>query len=138
MPPPFRKNLPHRALYWRIAEGAQRTDAYGEVQVHQPVELRVRWETIRAESVNFEAQGATVAYQATVTVPQEVTIDSLMWLGGFDDWYGTGTGGDEDGLGGNLHQVKGYEEVPDTKGRDAERTAKLIRYRDALPTVLDD
>jgi hypothetical protein len=138
MPPPSRKHLPHTALYWEIATGADRTDAYGEIQVRQPVELRVRWETMRTESVSFAAQGATVAFEATVYLEREVTVGSLLWLGSFGDWLGTGTGtgGTEDALGGELHQVQGYDEIADVKGRVHERMAKCIRYKDQMPAVI--
>ena len=136
MPPPSRKCLVQTALLWEVATGNQKTDAYGEIQVQAPVEIPVRWETHQTESVSFQAQGATVAFEAVVLVDREIAVGSLLWLGSFSDWYGTGTGGDADGLNGELHQVNAYSEVPNVKGRDPRRIVKLIRYKDSLPTVV--
>lgn len=137
MPPLEDDGLNQKALYWRIAEGILRQDANGEIQVYEPAELDVRWETRRTESVSFQAQGATVAFEATVVVPREVTVGSLMWLGSFDDWYGTGTTGDWADLGGRIMQVQAYDEVPDADDYERRKVAKLTRFRDKMPTILD-
>lgn len=133
MPPPSRRRLNDTCLYWEFVRVVD-----GEVQVLQPVELRCRWETSRFETPRQDAQGLVVSFDAQVFLAQEVVENSLMALTDLEEWIGTGTGtaGTEEALEGVLHQVKRYDEVTDVKGRTAERAARLMRYKDQMPTVI--
>lgn len=101
---------------------------YGEPVLGLPVELRVRWENARRGSL--DPQGQTIAIDATVVVDRTVAVDSLMWLGTLEDWYATGSSGQDNGL----SQVVAFSAIPDLKGRVIRRLCYLRRYKDSLPS----
>lgn len=101
---------------------------YGERQVGEPVELRVRWNTTRQEAV--APDGNTVQLTAVVVVDRVIEVGGLMYLGTLEEWYGTGSAGDDS----ELHQIITYRETPDLKGRFIRRTVGLMKWKDTLPT----
>lgn len=119
MPRPSQRHRHQTAVLWAKVGN----DAAGEPLVSAPVELRVRWVQQRREAV--DANGNTVALDASVTADRVIPVDSVMWLGELVDWTGSG----------ELHQVRTQGVVPDLKGRATAYTAGLARFRDTLPTV---
>lgn len=120
--------LSHRrqkAVLW--AKGGY--DGYGQPTAAEPVELSVRWVQRRAEML--DPQGNTITVDATVVVDREVAVGGVMWEGELEDWYDTGSAGQDSGL----HRVAAYQETPDVKGRAVRRTVGLLRHRDTLPTI---
>jgi hypothetical protein len=108
-----------KAVVWPFSS----YDRYGEVIVGQPVEISVRWENTRKEAK--DARGNTVFIEAVVHVNQVIPLYSHMWEGTLEDWYGTGSSGNEV----NLMEVLVYRETPDIKGRAIRRIAECSRYR---------
>lgn len=127
MPAPEQTNRYQKAVLW-MASG---TDDYGQPKTVAPVEIRVRWITKRTQ-VN-DPQGNAVSLDATAVVDRKISPGSVMWLGEYADFLGTGSGSASDDT--ELHEVKTYDETPDLKGRLVYRTVGLARYRDALPTL---
>lgn len=108
---------------------AHGTDDYGQIAVLPPIELFVRWNTKRTESL--DPLGNTVALDAVVIVDRKVTIGSIVWLGELADWLGTGSGSGMNDS--ELHEVITYSETPDIRSRVRRRELGLRRYKDALP-----
>lgn len=95
-------------------------DEYGQPDVGDPIQIIVRWNTRRMETV--DAKGNTIALDALVIVDRQIAIGSDMWLGALADWYGTGSAGNDD----EVMQVKTYEETLDIKGRSARHIVGLM------------
>lgn len=124
------RDLYQPALFWAPAQN----DQYGQPQVHPPVQIRVRWNTIRREWLDH--QGNSVILDADAVVSQKVPIGSLMWLGTLEDWNGVGSGSGSAELGDELCEVKNYTETPDIRNRYRRRTVQLLRYHDKLPAIV--
>lgn len=124
MPPLEVDDLCQDATLW------ERTgyDDYGHPLLAAPVDIRVRWEYKRTETVS--RTGSPVAIEAVVVVNRDVPVDSVMWLGTHAQWLGVGSAGSDS----ELMMVESYEEIPDEKARVIRRTLGLIRYKDELPT----
>lgn len=112
-------------------------DAYGNPKVSGAVPIKVRWRDTHREIV--APDGNTIAIDATATVPFDIAVDSIMWLGYITD-LGFGIlspGGPpirippKDAM-----LVKDFKRVPDIKGRKFRRTVQLMRAGDKLPNVL--
>lgn len=116
-------DLEQVAVLW----GKSGTDDYGQPTTATAIEIPVRWLTKRDEVV--DAQGNTIALDATVVVERQIAVGSLMALGNLSYWVGTGSAGDES----EVMEVVTYEETPDLKGREIRRSVGLKRFRDALP-----
>lgn len=123
MPAPETAHLNQDAVLW----AANGVDNYGEKTVGSPVEIRVRWNAKRMETV--DSKGSPMALDALAVVDRDVIDGSILWLGTLDDWYGTGSAG----VGVGLHQVVTIETIRDVKGRATRRTVGLMRYKDRLP-----
>lgn len=93
----------------------------------------VRWEQVDRETL--DAKGNTVKIDAVVVVDRKIPVDSLMWQGSENMWYGgepgtgSGSGGDDIGL----YQVVAYKETPDIDGIYVRRTVELMKYKDQIP-----
>jgi hypothetical protein len=125
MPPMETRRRHQKAVLWAAAEKTE----FGRRQVYPPVELDVRWQN--KDDTTTRADGATVRVDAQVVVDREIEPDSIMWLGELEDWYGTGSAGDDSGL----MVVVSFSNIPNTKGRRSRLVCKLQRFRDALPEV---
>lgn len=99
----------------------------GEAVVGEPEEITVRWNN--KLRVSKDAQGNPVAVDAVVHVNQEIAVGSSMWLGELEDWYGTGSGGDDSAV----MEVLTYNDTKDLKARNTRMTVGLVFYRDTLP-----
>ncbi len=117
------------AVLWPVVSGDVKQDNYGEVKVTTPVELKVQWVGVTGEMT--DPMGNKVSTDAQVVVDREVKIGSLMWLGAYEDWLGTGSG-DVDA---DLHKVVAFNFQKDIKGRVSRRTVGLQRYKDSLPEI---
>lgn len=122
MPPMETADLHQKAMLWEFSGH----DRYQQT-VSSGVELNVRWEDKREETV--DAEGRTVAVEATVVVDQKITVGSIMWKGKETDLPDPVTDVTD------LKIVVAYNETPDIKGRNIRRTVKLARYNDTLPTI---
>jgi len=112
------------ALWWYKTG----VDNYGQPIIEDPVEIKVRWENKRDESLN--KQGEPVAIDATVQLGQRVYPGDLMWLGTLDDWNNGGSTATNN----EILQVDSYNEVPDIKGRNAVKVAMLTLFKGQLPS----
>lgn len=117
------------AVLWPFA-GSYAAD--GRPQCNTPVDVQVRWNTIRREAT--DPQGNTVMLTAEAVVDRVIDPGAVMFLGSYEDFLGTGSGSGLDDS--ELHQVITYQEMTDLRGREMRRTVGLMRFRDATPTVV--
>ena len=110
-----------KSVLWTIAG----YDGHGDVKVNAGVEIDVRWEERRSETL--DANGNSIATDATVVVGQEVAVSSIMWLGNLVDVASPPV---------NLKQVVVYNCIPDVKCREFRRTVGLVKYSNELPTLV--
>lgn len=116
---PFAR-YPLKAVYWAFSS----LDMHGQPTVSAATELDVRWEHGLAQEITPQTNPQSV--DATVWVKQDVTVQSVMWLGALTDLPSPVT---------DVLEVIEFQKIPDIKGRDYERVALLRRYADSLPTV---
>jgi len=116
-----------QCLYW----GVTGFDRYGETQRQAvPVQLDVRW--INKRALRADPQGNKIHVDATVVTDQVLDINSLVWLGIFSDWYGTGSGsGGADTV--DVMEVVTMSEIPDIKARETFYEVGLQRFKGKLP-----
>ena len=117
-------DLRQKAVLWE----ATGIDNYGMPTVADPVEISCRWETGRREVVN--AEGKTIALDASVAVARAIAVGSILWLGALADWFSTGSAFDDD----ELHRVETVSRAPDLTGEFIRRELGLIKHRDSLPS----
>jgi len=72
-----------------------------------------------------KSDGESVTQTITAIVDRKIAVGSLMQMGEYSDIVGTGTGSDAS----LLLEVKSYEEVRNTRGRNPVRTVTLARYK---------
>lgn len=125
MPSQEKRNRKQSALLWAVAG----KDRFGNPTHDSPIEIKVRWET--GQSTGLDPDGNTITIDATAIVNQVIEAGSLMWLGTLEDWYGTGSGGDDDLL---MHVVN-YSDVPDIKARNSRKQVLLKFSKDMSPSV---
>lgn len=120
--------LNQKAILW----AANGVDDDGAPKVDAKVEINVRWERGRRESL--DSGGNRVAIDSLVVVDREIPMESILWKGSMDEYlsgeYGVGTGIEV-----KLEQVVSYNETPDVKGRELRRTVSLIHYSSELPVL---
>lgn len=112
------------AVLWECT-GKDRTN---EPILSSPREIKVRWNN--DQSSMLDESNTVVRVDALVETTCDVPVDSILWLGCLEDWYGTGSGSDES----QLMQVRLFQKTPDLKGRAFYRRAGLLRFRGVLPT----
>lgn len=140
MPAQEIRNLTQTALLWP-ALPQEAVDQWGQRQTGfvlqqmmgaMPQELSprnrppngVRW--VDKRSVIMAKDGSTIAIDAQVVVAQDIPVNSILWLGTLDDWFGTGSGitAPDEGL----VIVRGVTKTPDIKGRAYYRTLAVQRW----------
>lgn len=126
MPAPEGSERRQKALWWRKTG---KTD-YGEPVVAPAVEILVRWENKRDTVAGKD--GSPIAIDAQVDLGQRVYPGDLMWLGTLADWNGTSSIGEEN----EIMEVDHYDEIPDLKNREVDRTAGLVLFKGTLPGAL--
>jgi hypothetical protein len=99
-------------------------DDQGKPTVGSPVEIKVRWIEGRKDMAN--PAGDAVVVSARAVVDRVVAIHSHMWLGTLDEWYGSGSAGDDIGL----MEVVARGNIPDLKGRKRLKTVGLSKLHD--------
>jgi hypothetical protein len=104
-------------------------DPYGQPKVGCPEEITVRWVSKSRQAT--DANGNPITLDATVIVVQDVDPGSAMWLGTLEDWYGTGSAGQESGV----MEVVTFDKTPDIKNRAIRRELGLRFYKDTLPNM---
>ena len=123
MPPIELADRRQKAVLWAAVEDS--FDDYGKHKVSAAIEVKVRWEEKKQESV--DAMGNTIALDAFVVVDRVIAVGSIMWLGKKADLATPPV---------NLKEVAEYREVPDIKGRKSGRVVLLVRYSNELPTIV--
>lgn len=116
------RQLKQTAVLW-MASGSHSSN--GEPTLLAPIELKVRWQEKRSETL--DATNDRVATDATVVVDREIKEGSILWKGKLTDHItGTST---------NYKQVVAYSEIPDVKGRKFRRVVTLIKHSNTLPEL---
>ena len=108
------------ATLWRLAG----YDNYGNPTVAAPREIKVRSELGIAEAI--DAQATPIAVTSTLFVAERITMGSIIRRGKLRDVPVPPNA---------LEEVVNYEEVPDLKGRQFQRTITLRRYSETLPAI---
>jgi hypothetical protein len=125
MPPIETAYRRQKAVLWAL-EGY---GADGEQIVASPVELTVRW--INKTKSMPGPDGKPIAVDAFVIVDQDIDVDSTMWEGSLEDWYESGSGGEDS----SVMEVVAFNKTPDLKGRHFRRTVGLAFYKDVPPNL---
>lgn len=121
MPPPEQANLDQVAVLWV----GSAIDEHGEVTLGTPVEINVRWNNKRVESL--DSRGNPIGLDATVVVDIDILAGSLMWLGTLEEYYSVGSAGDDTAI----MVVKTFKKIPDMKQQNYYREVGLSRYKDS-------
>lgn len=98
----------------------------GQPTVGEPVEIPVRWNTVRRQAV--DAKGNTVLLSGQAVVDRTIYPESQLWLGTLEAWFlesANPSTVDEE-----LCEVVTYNSTPDIKGRSNFRTVGLMRLKD--------
>ena len=105
---------------WAVIWPASTTkDDYGEYVLGSPVEIRVRWVERRHQVPSLSSEPVMADVQ--LHTDYDVTNGSVLWLGRLEDYYGTGSSGDE-----SITCVAvGRNVVPDIKARATLRYSSL-------------
>jgi hypothetical protein len=117
------KDLNQWAILWRVSS----SDRYGTKTFHSPEEIRVRWVGKRKQIIS--PTGQLIGADATVITREYVPNGSLLREGRLEDWVGTGSNDDDEGI----LEVIGSDYTPDIKGRNYRYELMLVRYKDEVP-----
>lgn len=120
MPGPERRDRLQKAVLWARSG----TDAYGQPKVSAAVEVMVRWND--KQRLVLDAQGNTVAMDATALILQDIDIGSILRLGALADLPASPD---------NLMEVKVFNSTPDLKARNYQKEVGLVRWSNTLPVV---
>lgn len=113
------------AVLWRFLY----LDDHGETIIDEPEEITVRW--VRRQTQMLNGKGDPIAVDATVVADIEIPTGSIMWEGELEEYYGTGSAGEED----SLMEVVASGMVPDLKARDIRRRHGLTFYKNTRPRM---
>lgn len=115
-----------KVIVWRKAG----TNRYGDPVVGTPGEFTVRWEKTRKDMMAPDGTRINVDV-VMVYGPDlcDLAVEDAVWLGGLEDWYGTGSGGQES----DVMRVAALDYVPNVRGTAAYREAGLVKHRDTPP-----
>lgn len=128
MPTPELDSRHQCAQLWRCVG----VDEYSEPLVSAREELKVRWENKSIQMV--DPKGTPIRVDAIVHSTCDIEENSIMWLGVASDLPEDEQNTDIPGL--MQVAIKNY--TPDIKGRIVRRTYGLIRFKDRLPTIVED
>jgi len=123
MPPQEESHQFQAAVLWPKVG----VDEYGAVTRGNPEEITVRW-TWKRRDIRAP-DGTRITVDATLHTVKDLRIGDRVWLGALEDWYGTGSGGDDS----DVLQVVAFDFTHDVKGREIHRQAMLAKSRDGLP-----
>lgn len=124
MPQQEISHLRQRAVLWN---SLGTVDRFGQSKVDNPIEIPCRWNDGYGEAL--DAQGNSIALDATVVLDRKVLTGSHMWLGTLSQWMGTGVGSGA-AVPNYLMEVKTVKATPDVKGRSFMYVVGLIRFKD--------
>jgi len=119
MPRPERSHRFEKAVLFPI----QGFDRYNEPTFGTPVEIKVRFSTVRRRVM--DAKGKQIDLDGSAVVGQRIDIDSLLFIGSLSYYYGTGSTVNDN----ELMVVKTYNETPDVKARLSTKVVGLMRYK---------
>lgn len=117
MPPLETSDLNQKAALWTHAG----YNGNGDLTVGAPVEIDVRWNTVKR--VIFDANDNPITIVAEVVVDREIATESLLRLGELDDVPDTPD---------QLHKLAIINTTPDLKARNYRRTLQLTRFEEPL------
>jgi hypothetical protein len=120
------RDLEQDAVLW-LAPGGTPADAYGQFTVGNPVQIKVRWLDVQNEAL--DSKGNLITTDVTVIAAQDIAIGSVLWQGLLENWLGTGSGVQPDGL----VEVKTRNVTPSIKNRETRYEFGCLRFRDTLP-----
>lgn len=101
-------------------------DELGNPIVGDPIQIKVRWEWYRRDSLGRQTNPTSV--DAMVVVDRDIPIGSRMWLGSLLDLPGTSFTPESYQC---IVKMRGY--IKDIKGRAVRRTVGLMRLHDEVP-----
>lgn len=116
-----KSGLNQKAVLWPVAG----VDANGDPIVSSPIEIDTHWESAVASIMGND--DTPIATTAIVMVDREIATQSIMRLGKLEDLPEQPD---------KLLEVVGYEGVPDVKGKYAQHTALIRRWKDSLPEIV--
>lgn len=119
MPRPERSHRLEKSVLFTVTG----QDRYGEPTFSDPVEIMVRFNTVRRRVL--DANGKQVDLDGMAVVGQKIDIGSLMYIGSLSYYLGTGS----NVLDNELMVVKTYNETSDVKNRLSTKTVGLMRYK---------
>lgn len=99
-------------------------DRFGQIEVGDPIEVPCRWNEGAGEAL--DAQGNTIALDASVVLDRRVLSGSQMWLGTLAAW----NAGAKDLTPNYLMEVKTTKVTLDVKGRASFYGVGLVRFKD--------
>lgn len=109
-------------VYWAFSA----YDDNGEPKVIAAVDISTRWEQVLQESIGED--GTPIATDGTIFVDRDMAIHGILRLGTIATLPSPVTGG--------LMEVVGFDKIPDTKGRNYQRTATVRKWKNTMPTVV--
>jgi len=113
------------AVYWPFSGW----DRWGQPTVGPPQQVPVsQWVTKRTKAVDPKL--GTITLDATSRCYKPLKVDSHIWLGTLEEWYGTagtGSGSGSTAVDDELMVIRTYTETPDVKGRFSEKTIGMQR-----------
>lgn len=118
-------DLTQTAILWAYSG----LNSFGVITItdDEPVEVKIRTPFVIRD--NAGAQESPKDKPIEVVVDQDITVGSIMWIGGgFVDLSGTSTVPT-----GDFRIVTNFSETPDLKGRSFYRTVTLAYFGNTLP-----
>lgn len=122
MPPLETSDCQEDAVVWPLS--GQDDDAHQTFSTAYD-EVKVRW--VRRQSSGKDAKGNNVTTDVQIACNQELTLDSVFWLGALDDIPGTSLVPSSD-----LWQVKTRDIAKDISGKHTRYEFGLVRWHDNL------
>ena len=113
--------MKQRAVLWPFTG----YDYNGDPIVSSPIEIKVRWETGLAESI--DANAAPIAATASVVVDRKIAAGSVLRLGRFVELPAEPD---------NLQEVVNYETAPSQDNQETLHFVTLRKYSNKLPQVV--
>lgn len=117
----YKAGCRQEAVLWEFSGSF---DDDGRPIVNSPVEVKVRW--VPGGRQGDDPMGSVTDETVRVAVPQDIPINSIMWLGELFDLPSPPT---------DLYIVTGRNHATDVMGRDTRRELTLMRYSDTLPEL---
>ena len=111
------KMLKQTAVWWPLT--AARFDGYGQPIPSTPVEIKVRWEDVGEEFLEYK--GTTQLSRAKVYVDRDVEVGGILMLGGLGDITDESNPKEND----NAWEIRRVEKLPTLSAKQFLRTVFL-------------